>query len=187
MNNQMCVILIDNYDSFTHNVVYLLRDIGIKVIVLHNDCSLQTLQDFNFDALIIAPGPSHPLQSGICLKAIKYFAPFKKILGICLGHQCIAHVFGGKVTPMQIPRHGKTSNVTFSNHPLFNGIKTPLKVGLYHSLHVSRLGKCRALAWSDGIVMALQAEDYNTYGIQFHPESILQEQGRKLLTNFFDI
>ena len=83
----MRVVLIDNYDSFTHNVVYLLRDIGVEVSILRNDSSLQTLKDSNFDALVIAPGPSHPLQSGICLEAIKYFAPFKKILGICLGHQ----------------------------------------------------------------------------------------------------
>lgn len=184
----MRVILIDNYDSFTHNVVYLLREIGVEVSILRNDSSLQTLKDSNFDALVIAPGPSHPLQSGICLEAIKYFAPFKKILGICLGHQCIAHVFGGEVVSMQTPQHGKISHVTFSNHPLFHGIKTPLKVGRYHSLHVSKLGKCRALAWSeDNVVMALQAESYQTYGIQFHPESILQDQGKKLLTNFFEL
>ncbi|GAB0172565.1 aminodeoxychorismate/anthranilate synthase component II [Helicobacter trogontum] len=184
----MRVVLIDNFDSFTHNVVYLLREIGIEVIVLRNDCTLQTLQNINFHSLVIAPGPSHPLQSGICLDAIKYFAPFKKILGICLGHQCIAHVFDGEVTPMQTPQHGKTSHVTFNDHPLFHGIRAPLRVGRYHSLHVSKLGKCEALAWSeDGIIMALQAKGYQTYGIQFHPESILQEQGKKLLKNFFDL
>lgn len=186
----MRVVLIDNYDSFTHNVVYLLCDIGIEVTIFRNDCNLETLKKQAFHALIIAPGPSHPLQSGICLDAIRYFAPYKKILGICLGHQCIAHVFGGEVTSMQTPQHGKVASVlfnkTFENHPLFKGIEQPLQVALYHSLHVSKLGNCKALACSeDGVVMVLQAQNYKTYGIQFHPESILQHSGKKLLQNFF--
>ncbi len=184
----MRAVLIDNYDSFTHNVVYLLRDIGIEVCILRNDCTLADIQNIAFHAIIIAPGPSHPLQSGICLQAIKHFAPLKKILGICLGHQCIAHVFGGEVTPMQAPQHGKVATISFKQHPLFYGINTPLQVARYHSLHVSKLGDCSALAYSDdGVVMALQANKYQTYGFQFHPESILQQQGKKLLQNFFTL
>ena len=184
----MRVVLIDNYDSFTYNLVYLLRDIGVEVAIFHNDCTLETLKKQTFQALIISPGPSHPLQSGICLNAIQYFAPHKKILGICLGHQCIAHVFGGEVTSMKTPQHGKTAYISFKKHPLFKGIGQPLQVASYHSLHVSKLGKCKALAYSeDGVVMALQANDYETYGLQFHPESILQHSGKKLLQNFFKL
>lgn len=185
----MRVVLIDNYDSFTYNVVYLLRDIGVEVVIFQNDCNLEKLKKQDFNALIIAPGPSHPLQSGICLSAIRYFAQHKKILGICLGHQCIAHVFGGKVTSMQNPQHGKVSYISFNTYnPLFKDIKQPLKVARYHSLHVSKLGSCKAIAHSDdGVIMALQANDYKTYGIQFHPESILQHYGKKLLQNFLTL
>lgn len=184
----MRVVLIDNYDSFTHNIVYLLRDIGIEVTIFRNDCTLEVLREQDFHALIISPGPSHPLQSGICLNAIKYFSSHKKILGICLGHQCIAHVFGGAVTPMKTPQHGKIASVSFNPHPLFKDIESPLQSAIYHSLHVSKLGDCNALAYSEnGVVMALQANNYKTYGIQFHPESILQKFGKKLLYNFFTL
>lgn len=184
----MRVVLIDNYDSFTHNVVYLLRDIGVEVAIYRNDCTLETLKEQDFQALVIAPGPSHPLQSGICLDAIKYFAPHKKILGICLGHQCIAQVFGGEVTSMKTPQHGKITHMSFNSCGIFSGIESPLQVARYHSLHVSRLGNCKALAYSeDGVVMALKANNYKTYGLQFHPESILQKLGKKLLQNFFEL
>ncbi len=182
----MRAVMIDNYDSFSHNVAYLLKELGLKLTILTNDCNIKDISKHSFEILVISPGPSHPLQSGICLEAIKHYAPHKKILGICLGHQCIAHVFGGEVIPLENPVHGKTSLITFDRaNPLFSGISSPLKVARYHSLHVSSLGNCKALAYSDdGIIMALKANCYNTYGFQFHPESILQEQGKKLVSNF---
>lgn len=184
----MQVIMIDNYDSFTYNVIYLLKELGTNPIVLQNNCSLQELQSHDFSHLVISPGPSSPLDSGICLEAITHFAPTKKILGICLGHQCIAVAFGGEVIGLDNPIHAKKGIMDFRENPLFKGISSPLEVALYHSLHVSKLGACEALGYSrQGIVMALKAQQYDTYGIQFHPESILQKHGKTILKNFLDL
>ncbi len=180
--------MIDNYDSFTYNIVALLKKLGVKPIILKNDCSLQTIQNYQFTHLIISPGAGHPSGALVCLEAIRYFAPSKKILGICLGHQCIAHVFGGQIVPLKNPCHGKTQNILFKKNPLFLGLKQNIKVALYHSLYVNELGNCDSLAFSsNGICMALKAKKYDCYGIQFHPESILQEKGKKIINNFLHL
>ncbi|RDU67081.1 glutamine amidotransferase [Helicobacter didelphidarum] len=182
------VLMIDNYDSFTYNIIYLLRELGIQPIILQNDCSLEDILSYDFSHLCISPGPSHPIDAGISLEAIKYFAPSKKILGICLGHQCIAHAFGGEVSRMSFPTHGKTSLLHFEPNILFKDIHSPIQIALYHSLHVSNLGACEALGYStEGIIMALKVKGYDTYGVQFHPESILQHKGKKILKNFLEI
>ena len=183
------VLLIDNYDSFTYNVLYLLKECGTKSFVVPNDTSLLELKQLckkhSITHLIISPGPSHPLESGVCLEAIRHFAPHKKILGICLGHQCIAQAFGGEVISLANPTHGKTAHFHFTPNPLFKGVKQGVKIALYHSLYVSQLGQCEALGYSEnGVLMALKAKGYQSYGVQFHPESILQDQGKRIMQIF---
>lgn len=179
------VLIIDNYDSFTYNIVYLLEALNIKPTIIPNDTPLAHISTLYFSHLIISPGPSHPLESGVCLEAIRYFAHTKKILGICLGHQCIAQAFGGEVVPLKQPCHAKSAALHFRANPLFKGVRQGIQVALYHSLHVSKLGECEALGYSDlGVLMVLKAKGYDTYGVQFHPESILQEQGKKIMQNF---
>ncbi|RDU69819.1 aminodeoxychorismate/anthranilate synthase component II [Helicobacter aurati] len=181
----MRLVLLDNYDSFTYNIVYQLKCLGVIPIVLPNDCNLYEIQRIKFTHLIISPGPSSPKESGVCLEAIKYFAPYIPILGICLGHQCIAEAFGGEVGKMTTPKHGKSSILSFVPNPLFKGLKQNLKIALYHSLHVQNAGDCEILATNEeGIIMALRHRQYPCYGIQFHPESILQEKGKKIMKNF---
>ncbi|STQ87034.1 aminodeoxychorismate/anthranilate synthase component II [Helicobacter muridarum] len=184
----MNVLLLDNYDSFTYNIIYKLRSIGVNYTILQNDCSLQDIKTTKFTHLIVSPGPSSPKESGISLQAIAYFAPIVPILGICLGHQCIAEVFGGEVNKMKTPIHAKSSTLSFIPDPLFKGIKQNLRIALYHSLHVTNPGECKILGFSkEGIVMALRHRKYPCYGIQFHPESILQQQGRKIIKNFLSM
>lgn len=179
------ILMIDNYDSFTYNLVYLLQNLGHTPVVLPNDCTLDELKKREFSHLIISPGPSHPRDSGVCLQAIKHFAPDKKILGVCLGHQCIAEAFGGVVSPLHSPMHGKVSLLRFVPNLLFEGVDQNIHIALYHSLYVSDLGECEALGYSaEGVLMALKAYKYDTYGVQFHPESILQQQGERIVKNF---
>lgn len=179
------VLIIDNYDSFTYNILYLLLAIGADVQIVPNDTALSHITRLDFSHLLISPGPSHPLDSGVCLEAISTFAPTKKILGICLGHQCIAQAFGGEVVSMPSPTHAKSAILHFVPNPLFEGIPQGIRVALYHSLHVRELGGCEALGYSDkNVLMVLKAKGYDTYGVQFHPESILQQKGKKIMKNF---
>lgn len=190
----MRVLLVDNYDSFTFNLEYYLKELGAKVRVVKNDfVPIAEAIEFtkSFDCLMISPGFGTPLDSGISLELIKVFAPKKNILGICLGHQCIAHVFGGMVEKMKSPMHAKSALCYHIPNLLTKGIKNPFKVALYHSLYVSSLGDCTMLGYSiigaKKIPMVLKHKYYNTYGVQFHPESILQESGKRLLKNFLKL
>ncbi|EAI2849191.1 aminodeoxychorismate/anthranilate synthase component II, partial [Campylobacter jejuni] len=166
-------------------------ELGFECKVIKNDAfkKAKELEKFDFTHLIISPGPHSPKESKLSLKAIKYFKKNKKILGICLGHQCIAEVFGGRVSKMQNPMHGKISKLYFKKDPIFKGIKKEIEICQYHSLHISKMPKkCKILAKnSQDIIMAIKHKKYSIYGIQFHPEAILSQQGKKILRNFMKI
>lgn len=184
------VVLIDNYDSFTYNLVHYLQELGEEVNVIEA-CQVQDKQSIIDQAshLIISPGPGHPNEAKESLKVIRENYQSKPILGVCLGHQCIAISFGGVVEQGVEPVHGKTSKLTFVQNALFDSLPQGLEVMRYHSLIVSSLSnELEALAWSeDGVLMALRHTKYPLYGVQFHPESILTSEGRKLLSNFLKI
>ncbi|EGK8084673.1 aminodeoxychorismate/anthranilate synthase component II [Campylobacter lari] len=184
----MRVLIIDNYDSFTYTIAFYLKELNIAYKIIKNDKfkNPKKLKKYDFTHLLISPGPNSPKESKLSLKAIKYFKKDKKILGICLGYQCIAHVFGGKISKLPNPTHGKVKTIKFKPSPLFKNLEQNFKICLYHSLYVSHIGKkCEILAQSeDNIIMALKHKKYDIYGVQFHPEAILSQNGKKLLKNF---
>jgi anthranilate synthase component 2 len=184
------MILIDNYDSFTYNIVQYLRELGVEPRIFYNDkVTVEQLRALDFEEIIISPGAGNPDNAGVSLDVIKEFYQTKKILGICLGHQCIAQFFGAKVVKTE-PLHGKTSRIYFDEHcGLFQGIPQEFEACRYHSLAVENIGKeLIAAAWTkDGTNMALTHTKYPVYGVQFHPEAILTQYGKKLLKNFRDL
>ncbi|MDR2518398.1 MAG: aminodeoxychorismate/anthranilate synthase component II [Spirochaetaceae bacterium] len=187
---QAGTVLLDNYDSFTYNIVQYLEEMGETPAVFENDrITVGELQRLNFANLIISPGPGNPARAGICLEAVQAFYAAKKILGVCLGHQCIAQFFGAEVVRAREPVHGKASGIFFEEgEPLFNRIPQGFLAARYHSLTVDPLtigGDIRAIARTkDGVNMALKHRAYPVYGVQFHPEAILTEHGKQLLRNF---
>lgn len=186
------MILIDNYDSFTYNVVQYLRELGVDVQVFKNDqITIEQLKKINFDSIVISPGPGNPDKAGISMDVVREFAPHKKILGICLGHQCIAQVFGCKIVKAKEPMHGKVSEIEFKEDKLFKGIPQGFKATRYHSLVVdydSISQHIELIAYTkDNAMMALKHKEYYIYGVQFHPEAILSEYGKQLLQNFLDL
>ncbi|WP_086233568.1 anthranilate synthase component II [Campylobacter devanensis] len=190
----MRVLLIDNYDSFTYNIVYYLKELGAKVKVVKNDFAKakKAIKYANkFDKIIISPGFGTPDDSGVCMDIIKALGAKKQILGICLGHQCLAKTFGAEVVRMPRPFHGVSVECEFSKSTLFKGVKKPLKIALYNSLCVENTAEFDILAdikvENKSIIMAIKHKKYSCYGVQFHPESILQEQGKKILKNFLNL
>ncbi|TLD87227.1 aminodeoxychorismate/anthranilate synthase component II [Helicobacter sp. MIT 05-5294] len=184
------ILLIDNYDSFSYELVYYLKELGYQCTIIQNDSfsNAKELERFAFSHLIISPGPHSPKQSGLSLKAIKHFKNQKKILGICLGHQCIAFAFGAKIAKLKHPTHGKTSVLKFKKDKLFKKIRKT-RVCLYHSLYVKTMPKeLKVLSKNkQGIVMALRHKKLPIYGVQFHPEAILSQKGKKILKNFMEL
>lgn len=189
----MKLLIIDNYDSFVYNIAQLIGKKNITVSVSRNDkISIKEIVKLDPDAIIISPGPGNPEDKryfGICDNIIKYLGKNTPILGICLGHQGIAAAFGGRVVNGTRTRHGKTSLISFSPDPIFEGIKNPFKATRYHSLVAQKksLPNClRVIAYSedDHEIMALTHEKYPIKGVQFHPESILTNEGIKILNNF---
>lgn len=182
------MILIDNYDSFTYNIVQYLLELGIEPKIFENDkITIDELKNLNFQSIIISPGAGNPDTAGISMEIIKEFYKTKKILGICLGHQCIAQFFGGKVVKSKSPTHGKTSKIYFDkNSKLFKDIKQGFSATRYHSLEVNELPSELKIsaATHDGTIMAIEHNKLPIYGVQFHPEAILSEFGHKLLQNF---
>lgn len=177
------IALIDNYDSFTYNIVHYLQELGEEVEVFE----AKNIRDLSYCShIIISPGAGKPSEAVESLGVIEKYAGVKPILGICLGHQCIAYFFGGMVQKGRAPIHGKTSKLRFLPHFLFEGMSQGEEVMRYHSLCVSDLGdQLRAIAWSeDGVVMALEHKSLPVYGVQYHPESILSQNGKTLLYNF---
>ena len=186
------IVLIDNYDSFTFNLVHYLGGLGADVVVHRNDkISVLDVMALQPDAIVLSPGPCTPNEAGICLDLIGKAAPTIPILGVCLGHQAIGQAFGGKVVRASVPVHGKVSDIRHTGTGVFRGINGPLKATRYHSLVVERAGLPRELTVNaetdDRLVMGLMHASLPVHGVQFHPESIASEHGHLMLKNFLDI
>lgn len=183
------MLIVDNYDSFTYNIVEYVRILGKEPIVIKNDeMSLTQIEELDFEKIIISPGYGNPDNSGVSMDLIKKYHGKKAILGVCLGHQCIAQSFGAKIVQLAEPCHGKTSEVFFEASKLFKGIEQGFRAARYHSLTVDK-SSCKppikiTARTKDGIIMALEIEGTQTYGVQFHPEAILTEYGLQLIENF---
>ncbi|AFN76752.1 anthranilate synthase component II [Stutzerimonas stutzeri DSM 10701] len=188
------LLMLDNYDSFTYNVVQYLGELGAEVKVVRNDeLSVAEIEALNPQRIVVSPGPCTPNEAGVSLEVIRHFAGKLPILGVCLGHQSIGQAFGGEVVRARQVMHGKTSPVFHENTGVFAGLNNPLTVTRYHSLVVRRetLPEClEVTAWtcredrSVDEVMGLRHRTLNVEGVQFHPESILTEQGHELFANF---
>jgi len=189
----MKFLIIDNYDSFVYNIAQYLGELSVDCDVIRNDkITLEQIKQKNYDAIIISPGPGTPTDRkyfGICNDVIKDIGPTTPILGVCLGHQGIIHAFGGKVTNAGCVRHGKTSPVDHTNSELFKDVRNPFRATRYHSLVgdktiIPDILEVTATAADDGEVMAVRHKEYLIEGVQFHPESIMTEDGKKILANF---
>lgn len=185
------LLMIDNYDSFTFNLVQYFGELGVDVKVARNDqITLEEIESSSPDWIVISPGPGTPEQAGVTLSVIKTFSGKIPILGVCLGHQSIAHAFGGVVTYAKTLMHGKTSMIEHDARGVFEGVPVPFMATRYHSLSVERetLPDCLEITafTKDGEIMGLRHRDLSVEGVQFHPESILSEHGHQLLKNFIE-
>ena len=183
------ILVIDNYDSFTYNLVQYLGELGAQVLVRRNDAvSIDEVLSMVPDRIVISPGPGRPNDAGISLPLIRACAGKIPLLGVCLGHQAIGEAFGGRVVHAPRIMHGKSSSIAHDGKSIFHSIESPLCVGRYHSLIVERksLPDCLEVSaqTTDGIIMGLRHRDANIEGVQFHPESVLTPGGKKLLKNF---
>ncbi|HOX53877.1 MAG: aminodeoxychorismate/anthranilate synthase component II [Candidatus Omnitrophica bacterium] len=183
------ILVIDNYDSFTYNLVQYLAELGQDLDVFRNDkISIDKIKALRPKSIVISPGPGRPIDAGISNRVIKEFAGKIPILGVCLGHQCIAEVFGGKVVSAKKLMHGKTSMIYHNKKTIFKGIKNPFVATRYHSLIVERksIPKCLEIIaqTKDKEIMGLKHKNFPVWGVQFHPESILTLEGKKILKNF---
>ncbi len=188
----MSVLVIDNYDSFTYNLVQYLSELGAEVSVRRNDAiTLDEIEKMSPDSIVVSPGPCTPNEAGASKEVIRRFAGEVPILGVCLGHQCVAEVFGGRVVRGEVPVHGKTSQISHDDGDLFAGLPNPFTATRYHSLVAERESLPQELevsAWTDdGVVMGLRHRDVKVFGVQFHPESILTPDGKRLLANFLEV
>lgn len=189
----MKFLIIDNYDSFVYNIAQLLGELGVSSDVVRNDkITIDEIKKQNYDAIVISPGPGTPEDEryfGVCTKVITELGPTKPILGICLGHQGIIHAFGGKVVNAGHVRHGKTSPIQYSESPLFEGVQNPFRATRYHSLVgdktiIPDVLEVTATALDDKEIMAVRHKKYLIEGVQFHPESVMTGEGKKILSNF---
>lgn len=187
------ILMIDNYDSFTYNVVQYLAELGAPPRVFRNDkVTVDELVELNPDALVVSPGPCTPSEAGISCEAIRRFSEIgTPVLGICLGHQSIGEVFGGKVVHAPYLMHGKVSEMHHDGSGVFAGLPTPFKATRYHSLTIDpdSLPECLIVnaRTDDGIIMGVRHESLPVHGVQFHPESIITDHGHALLKNFLEI
>ena len=186
------IAVIDNYDSFTYNLVQYLGTLGAEVVVRRNDAvTVDELKAMAPEGLLVSPGPGEPKDAGISEAAIRAFAGEVPILGVCLGHQAIGEVFGGRVVRAPRLMHGKTSPILHKGRGLFAGLDNPFEATRYHSLIVEKEGLPEALepiAWTpEGELMGLKHRDHETWGVQFHPESVLTAQGLRLIENFLTL
>ncbi len=185
------LLMIDNYDSFTYNLVQYFAELGADVVVYRNDeIGVEQIAEINPDHLVISPGPCTPTEAGISVAAIQRFAGKIPILGVCLGHQSIGQAFGGKIIHARQLMHGKTSLIHHHGNSVFTGLPTPFTATRYHSLVIERatLPDCLEItAWTDdGEIMGVRHKTLTVHGVQFHPESILTEHGHAMLKNFLE-
>ncbi|MBL7070989.1 MAG: aminodeoxychorismate/anthranilate synthase component II [Candidatus Omnitrophica bacterium] len=186
------ILVIDNYDSFTYNLVQYLGELGAELEVYRNDkIDLKDMEKLDPERIIISPGPGYPSDAGISEPAIRAFAGKIPILGVCLGHQAVAEVFGGVIVRAEKLMHGKTSAIMHDGRDIFKGVKNPFEATRYHSLIAERssLPDCFLITaeTKEKEIMALKHKDHHIYGVQFHPESILTGEGKKILNNFLQI
>lgn len=186
------ILMIDNYDSFTYNLVQYISGFDEEVIVKRNDeIEISEIEKMDIDAIVISPGPGRPEDAGLSVEIIKKFHKELPILGVCLGHQSIAYAFGGKIIHAKDLMHGKTSLITGDEKGVFKNIKKPVQVMRYHSLAVDKESLPEELEISavadDGEIMGLRHKKYPVEGIQFHPESIMTPTGKRLLRNFINL
>lgn len=188
------ILMIDNYDSFTYNIVQYCLELGADLKVIRNDeLSLEEIKALNPSKIIISPGPATPNEAGVCLKVIEYFAGKKPIFGICLGHQAIAQVFGANIVRAKNLMHGKTSKIeVLKDTKIFETLPKEFTQTRYHSLVVQKDSLTKDItvtskSLDDDEIMSLEIKDKNIYGVQFHPESIMSEYGYKIIDNFLKI
>ncbi len=188
----MRLLVIDNYDSFTYNLVHFLGELGADSQVRRNDkISLDEIAGLAPEAIVLSPGPATPNEAGICLQIIDRFAPTTPILGVCLGHQALGQAFGGDVIRAPQLMHGKTSSIRHTGKGLFRGLNSGFEATRYHSLIVKPETLPEALevtaSTDDGLIMGMQHRSYPSHGVQFHPESIASENGHAILQNFLNL
>ena len=181
-------LVIDNYDSFVHNLARYLALAGVEYEVVRNDAiTVDEIKKRKFKGIILSPGPCTPEDAGICIETVKHLGNTTPILGVCLGHQAIGEAYGGKTIQDEKPTHGKASQIEHNKDALFKGLPNPLNVGRYHSL-ITELSDNSELevtaSLDDTIIMAMQHKNHPVYGVQFHPESILTEGGLDIMKNF---
>jgi anthranilate synthase/aminodeoxychorismate synthase-like glutamine amidotransferase len=188
------LLVIDNYDSFTYNLVQYLGELGADVVVRRNDAvSVEQVGELEPDGIVLSPGPCAPAQAGVTVDVIRAWGATTPILGVCLGHQAIGEAYGGRVVRAARAVHGKTSRITHDGSDLFAGLPSPLQVGRYHSLTVERSSlpdDLRVVATAehdDSEIHALRHRTHPVWGVQFHPESVLTPDGKQLLRNFLDL
>jgi anthranilate synthase/aminodeoxychorismate synthase-like glutamine amidotransferase len=186
------ILVIDNYDSFTYNIVQYLGELRAEVRVMRNDqITLEQIHALEPERILISPGPCSPREAGLSNEIIRTFGPHLPLLGVCLGHQCIGHTFGGKVIVNYRMMHGKTSPIRHDGKDLFAGMANPFAATRYHSLVIERstIPECLTITaeTEEGEIMGVKHKQYPIWGVQFHPESILTENGRQILQNFLTL
>ncbi|MEP7270978.1 MAG: aminodeoxychorismate/anthranilate synthase component II [Acidobacteriota bacterium] len=186
------ILVIDNYDSFTYNLVQYLGELGAEPMVVRNDCvTIDQIERLDPQRIVISPGPCTPSDAGISLDVIRHFTGKVPVLGVCLGHQAIGQAFGGDVVRAPYLMHGKTSQILHDGRTIFAGLDNPFTATRYHSLIVERssVPDCLEVSatTSDGLVMGLRHREFICEGVQFHPESIMTNAGKALLKNFLDL
>lgn len=186
------VLVVDNYDSFTYNLVQYLGELGADVSVVRNDAaSVESIADSRPERIVISPGPGRPEDAGVTMAVIRQLGPTVPVLGVCLGHQALGAVYGGSVVRATTPMHGKTSTIEHNGRGLFSGLTAPFLASRYHSLVVSSDNlpaelEVTARTQEDGTIMGLRHRTLPVHGVQFHPESILTGEGRRILRNFLE-
>ncbi len=186
------ILLIDNYDSFVHNLARYFAELGCETQVMRNDViEVSAIREASPQAIVLSPGPCTPRESGVCLEVVRELGATVPLLGVCLGHQSLAYALGGDVIRAPEPRHGRTSSITHDGSGLFEGLPSPLTAMRYHSLVVDEQTLPSELTVTaradDGLIMALQHRHWPMVGVQFHPESVLTEGGHRLLGNFLSL